>query len=104
MISPADFIPLYEKDGLIVKLDEYVFRKVCALQKQKMEEGAQLLPISVNLSRSSVLHQDVAQRYIQIVQENGIPCSCVPIELTESAAIYNNRIKKTTGQLTNAGK
>ena len=103
MISPADFIPLYEKDGLIVKLDEYVFRRVCALQKRKMEEGLLLLPISVNLSRSSVLHQDVAQRYIQIVKENGIPYACVPIELTESAAIYNNRVKATTGQLTDAG-
>ena len=103
MISPADFIPLFEKDGLIVKLDEYVFRKVCAFQRKTMEEGAELLPISVNLSRSSILHQDVAQRYIQIVRENGIPYSCVPIELTESAAIYNNRIKMTTGQLTDAG-
>jgi len=103
MISPADFIPLYERDGLIVKLDEYVFRKVCALQKRKMEEGRQLLPISVNLSRSSVLHQDVAERYIQIAERNGIPYACVPIELTESVAIYNNRIISTTGQLTNAG-
>ena len=103
MISPADFIPLYEKDGLIVRLDEYVFRKVCALQKRKMEEGIRLLPISVNLSRSSVLHQGVAQRYIQIVKENGIPYTCVPIELTESAAINNNRVKTTTGQLTDAG-
>lgn len=103
MISPGDFIPVYEKDGLIVKLDEYVFRKVCALQKRKLEEGAPLLPISVNLSRSSVLHQDIAERYIRIVQENGIPFSCVPIELTESAAIYNDRIKTTTGKLTDAG-
>lgn len=103
IISPADFIPLYEKDGLIVRLDEYVFRKVCALQKSEMEKGKSLLPISINLSRSSILHQDVAERYIQIVKENGIPYSCVPIELTESAAIYNNRIKTTTGQLTDAG-
>ena len=103
MISPGDFIPIYEKDGLIVKLDEYVFRKVCELQKRKQAEGVQLLPISVNLSRSSVLHQDVAERYIGIVKENGIPFSCVPIELTESAAIYNDRIQSTTGQLTDAG-
>lgn len=103
MISPGDFIPVYEKDGLIVKLDEYVFRKVCYLQKKRMEDGEELLPISVNLSRSSVLHEDVAERYIGIIQECGIPFSCVPIELTESAAIYNDRIKETTGKLTDAG-
>lgn len=103
MISPADFIPLYEKDGLIVKLDEYVFRKVCALQKREMEEGRRLIPISVNLSRTSALHQNVAERYIQIVKEKGIPYGCVPIELTESAAIYNTRIQSTTGKMTDAG-
>ncbi len=103
MISPGDFIPVYEKDGLIVKLDEYVFRRVCRLQKSRMEQGEALLPISVNLSRSSVLHEQVAERYISIVAENGIPFSCVPIELTESAAIYNDRIKTTTDQLSDAG-
>ena len=103
MISPGDFIPVYEKDGLIVKLDEYVLRQVCNLQKRKMEEGEALLPISVNLSRSSALHGDVPERYIEIVKENAIPFSCVPIELTESAAIYNDRIKRTTEKLTDAG-
>ncbi len=103
LISPGEFIPVYEKDGLIVKLDEYVFRQVCRLQKRMMNQGRELIPISINLSRSSALHEDVAKRYIGIVQENGIPYDCVPIELTESAAIYNDRIKMTTEQLTEAG-
>lgn len=103
LISPGEFIPVYERDGLIVKLDEYVFRQVCGLQKRRMDEGEELLPISVNLSRSSALHEDVAKRYIDIIKENGIPFSCVPIELTESAAIYNDRVKTTTEQLTDAG-
>ena len=103
MISPGDFIPVYEKDGLIVRLDEYVFREVCHLQKRRMDAGQELLPISVNLSRSSALHEEVAERYIAIATENGIPFSSVPIELTESAAIYNDRIKMTTERLTKAG-
>ena len=68
-----------------------------------MDEGEELLPISVNLSRTSALHEDVAKRYIDIIKENGIPFSCVPIELTESAAIYNDRVKAMTEQLTDAG-
>lgn len=103
LISPGEFIPVYEKDGLIVKLDEYVFSQVCSMQKRRMETGGELLPISVNLSRSSALHEDVAARYIDIIKEKGIPFSCVPIELTESAAIYNDRVKMTTEQLTDAG-
>ena len=103
LISPGEFIPVYERDGLIVKLDEYIFRQVCSLQKRRMDKGEELLPISVNLSRTSALHEDVAKRYIDIIKENGIPFSCVPIELTESAAIYNDRVKAMTEQLTDAG-
>jgi len=103
LISPGDFIPVYEKDGLIVKLDEYVFRQVCNMQKRRMDDGEELLPISVNLSRSSALHEDVANCYIEIIKESGIPFSSVPIELTESAAIYNDQVKTTTEQLTDAG-
>lgn len=103
MISPGDFIPVYEKDGLIVRLDEYVFRQVCQMQKRKITEGKKVFPVSVNLSRSSALHRDIAERYIGIVKEMDIPFSCVPIELTESAAVYNNRLKTTLEQLTAAG-
>ena len=103
MISPGEFIPVYEKDGLIVRLDEYVFRHVCSLQRSRMEQGKKILPISVNLSRTSTLHREIAERYFQIVKENGIPCSSVPIELTESAATYNDRIRATTEQLAKAG-
>ena len=63
-----------------------------------MEQGKKILPISVNLSRTSTLHREIAERYFQIVKENGIPCSSVPIELTESAATYNDRIRATTEQ------
>ena len=103
LVSPADFIPVYEKDGLIAELDEYVFRQVCRLQREKMEEGVPLLPISVNLSRSSALHRDIAERYVKIINESGIPFSCVPIELTESASAYNDRLKSTTEKLADAG-
>ena len=36
MVSPGEFIPLFEKDGLIVRLDEYVFRKVCSIQGERI--------------------------------------------------------------------
>lgn len=103
MIMPGEFIPLYEKDGLIVKLDEYVFRKVCEFQRKAMEEGKKLLPISVNLSRASIHHAGVVERYMEIVKENGIPFSCVPIELTETATLYNNQIRDLTEKLVSVG-
>ena len=103
MVMPGDFIPLYEKDGLIVKLDEYIFRYVCEFQRELMEKGQELIPISVNLSRTSIHHSDIVERYMKIVEENGIPFSCVPVELTETATLNNVMIRDFTEKLVNAG-
>ena len=103
MVPPGEFIPVYEKNGQIEKLDEYVFRKVCQLQRREMDEWKKLINISVNLSRSSILHDGIAECYIKIAKDNKIPFSCVPLEITESAAIYGKRIHSMTEQLVNAG-
>ncbi len=103
MVPPGEFIPVYEKNGQIEKLDEYVFRKVCQLQRREMDEWKKLINISVNLSRFSILHDGIAECYIKIAKDNKIPFSCVPLEITESAAIYGKRIHSTTEQLVNAG-
>ena len=103
MVMPGDFIPLYERDGLIVRLDEYIFRHVCEFQRELMEKGQELLPISVNLSRASIHHIGVVDRYVEIVKETGIPLSCVPIELTETATLNNVKIRDFTERLVNAG-
>lgn len=103
IVSPGDFIPVYEHDGQIAKLDEYVFNEVCNLQRRKMENGKELLPISINLSRYSILQEDIVEKYIKIANQHKIPYSCVPIELTESAAVYGDRIKEASEQLVNAG-
>lgn len=103
MVSPGEFIPLYEKDGLIVRLDEYVFQKVCEIQKNHMETGGKLLPISVNLSRASIHYENMILRYVRIVEERGIPFSAVPIELTETAALYNVQIRELTEKMVHAG-
>ncbi len=103
MVMPGDFIPLYERDGLIVRLDEYIFRYVCEFQRERMKQGKELIPVSVNLSRASIYHTGVVERYAEIVRENEIPFSSVPIELTETAAIYSNKIGNFTEQLVNAG-
>lgn len=103
MVMPGDFIPLYERDGLIVRLDEYIFRYVCEFQRELMEKGQELLPISVNLSRASIHYIGVVDRYVEIVKETGIPFSCVPIELTETATLNNVKIRDFTERLVNAG-
>lgn len=66
MIPPARFIPLFEKNGAIGKLDEYMFTCVCAQLSQWRQEGVELRPVSVNLSRASLCRQGVALTYKRI--------------------------------------
>ena len=103
LISPGAFIPLFESDGLVVHLDEYVFESVCQFQKERMENKLPMVPISVNLSRASIYFSDVVDRYVDIVNQKQIPFECVPIELTESATLYSEKILEITDQLVNAG-
>lgn len=93
LISPAKFIPLFEKDGLIKTLDEYVFRKVCTQQVIWKNQGKHLIPISVNLSRATLYFESVVELYKNIASEIGVDTKFVPIEITESAAIDNANIK-----------
>ena len=52
--SPAEFIPVLEKNGLIYKADLHVFEEVCRFQKRCLDEGIKLMPISVNMSRYDI--------------------------------------------------
>lgn len=103
MISPGAFIPLFEGDGLVMRLDEYIFQKVCTFQKQRIAAGKNVVPISVNLSRNSIYQKGTVERYVQIVETAGIPKSLVPIELTESAATEGKEIRNLADQLSRAG-
>lgn len=103
LIPPKFFIPLFERDGLIQRLDEYVFREVCRLQRICMENHELLLPVSINLSRATLHQVSVLESYSGIVKENQIPLSCVPIELTETAALQSIRLKGMAEQMSQAG-
>lgn len=103
IIPPGVFIPLYEQDGMIVRLDEYVFRKVCDSIKHWSDIGIKAVPVSVNLSRSSLYREGVIEKYAEIVKEAGIDINMVPIELTESAELHSVQIKDLTVKLKNAG-
>lgn len=103
IVSPADFIYVFEEDGLIVRLDEYVFRTVCETIKEWMDSGLKVFPISVNVSRTSLHHKGLVRKYKTIVERVGIPIEYVPLEITESLAYGSNQIKEFTKELKRAG-
>lgn len=102
-LPPADFIPIYEHNGMIRKLDEYIFRQVCKQQKEWMMQGYQVVPISINVSRASLYYLDIVDIYRNIADEFDITPSFLPIEITESATIDNNEIKDIVNNFRLAG-
>lgn len=92
MLSPARFVPLFEKNGAIGKLDEYMFTCVCAQLSQWRREGLEIRPVSVNLSRASLCRQGVALAYKRILEGYGLSTWMVPLEVTESAMISDDAV------------
>lgn len=92
LIPPYRFIPLFERNGMIITLDEYVFRAVCKQQKKWEAEGHTLFPVSINISRASLYYENIVQRYQEIIEEYQIDTKYVPLEVTESATIENSQV------------
>lgn len=91
MISPGEFIPVFERNGFITKLDYYVWEQTCIRLRRWLDEGKQPLPISVNLSRISLYNKEVVEVICDLVDKYQIPRRLFQVELTESA--YNTNPK-----------
>ena len=102
-VSPGEFIPLFENNGLIRSFDQYIFRKVCMQQKKWQSEGRKIIPVSVNLSRISLYYKDIISIYSHIAESAEIEKKYVPIEITETAAVKDKRFKEITDAFVSAG-
>lgn len=103
LIPPFKFIPLFEKNGMISILDEYVFDAVCAQQKQWETEGRTVLPVSVNISRSSLYYSTIVKKYASILNSYELPAQKIQLEITESAAVDNADITTLIDQFHEIG-
>ena len=83
--SPAEFIPLFEKNGFITKLDQYVWDKTCCYLRRWDDEGYPPVPVSVNVSRADIYHADIADIMVRTVSKYGLTPSRLHLEITESA-------------------
>ena len=92
LISPAEFIPLFEQNGFIVDLDLYVFEQVCAMQRKWLDNGVAAVPVSVNMSRTHLSDPHFLDHYESIRQKYGAPPGLLEIELTESLVFENPQL------------
>lgn len=85
IISPGRFIPIFEENGFITRLDDYMISAVAKLQSERKIHGKKLIPVSVNVSRANFTRENLAQHVCQLVDGYGADHSCIELELTESA-------------------
>ncbi|WP_323399875.1 EAL domain-containing protein, partial [Christensenella sp.] len=91
-MNPGVFIPVFEKNGFIVRLDMYVFEHVCASLRRWIDEGQTVIPISVNFSRLNMYRNDFVEQLLSIIHKYDISTDLLEIELTESALVYNDEL------------
>ena len=103
-LYPSRFIPFFEKDGSIGKVDDLVLKKVCEYFAKWKNEDRPLHPVSVNLSRESLYDRSLVDRLTEIVDSYGVDHGLIDFELTESASYDNTeQMIKVLGELRKRG-
>lgn len=90
-ISPEEFIPIAERNGLILEIGEFVFRTVCKfmVRERIWEKGIE--NIHVNLSAVQCMQERLAQNFLDIMKEYDLPCSSIHLEVTETVAVVSSK-------------
>ena len=86
LIPPGEFIPLFEKNGFVNKIDYYIFEEVCKLQKKYVMLGYEPKVISVNMSRTHIHHPGFVDELAAMCEKYEVDTRYFEIEITESAA------------------
>lgn len=92
LIEPDEFIPVFERNGFIMKMDEYVWELTCKLLSKWREESKKLFPISVNVSRVNLYNPHFCEILINLVEKYKLPPTLLELEITESAYTENAKV------------
>ena len=84
-VRPDLFIPLFEENGLVTKLDRYVWEESAKQIAKWKKELGMTIPVSVNVSRVDIAAPDMTDFITKIVKENGLKPEDYMLEITESA-------------------
>lgn len=96
LLSPAEFIPLFEKNGFIAKLDRYMFEQICRWLQGYLQMRRPTLNIAINVSRLGLLRKDFIEYYAAIKKKYAIPDHILELELTESLILDDDNMFRET--------
>ena len=89
IIPPMDFIPLFEKNGFILKVDEYMWEEACKTIRRWLDEGRKPMSLSVNISRYHIKHNNLEQVLMGLIEKYGLQPDMLTLEITESLFLDN---------------
>lgn len=89
LVRPDDFIPIFEKNGFILRLDMFILEQVVSLLSQWKRRGLKQVPIAVNFSRLHLNDSRYIPQMTRLVDKYGVPHELIEVELTENV-IFNN--------------
>ena len=84
IVPPLDFIPILEQNTDICQLDFYMLETVCSDIRRWLDEGSNVVRISVNFSRKHMMDIDLLEHIIGIINNYNVPHEYIEIELTET--------------------
>ena len=90
MIDPGLFIPLLEDNGLVQKLDHYVWQEAAAQIRRWKDTLGVTVPVSVNVSRVDMYDPELISIFKKIIEENRLTTAEYLLEITESAYTDNS--------------
>ena len=103
-VTPGSFIPLFEKNGLVKKLDAFVWREAAAQIRAWRDKFGITIPVSVNVSRMDIYDPDLEKDLLDIVKSSGLEPHDYLLEITESAYTDNSaQIIETVTKLRSDG-
>ena len=96
--SPAEFLPVFEENGFIAKLDRQIYYTACENTANWIKEGRKIYPISVNISRVTAIQPDFIDYYVMVKKFFNIADGFITLEFTESFAYENYEYLSTIAQ------
>ncbi|MGN0940472.1 MAG: putative bifunctional diguanylate cyclase/phosphodiesterase [Selenomonadaceae bacterium] len=104
LISPARFVPLFERNGFIVKLDHFVWEECCKLLAEEKKKFGKVVPLSVNFSRLDFYDDSLLDYFKELLKRYNLEPSTLKIELTEVSYTDNPmQIVEATERFREAG-
>ena len=92
LVSPAEFIPIAERTGLIAEIDAWIMRQACRQMCRWQAAGVVLSFVAVNVSSRLFARRELYQQVAQVLHDTGLDPAYLELEVTESAVMEDPEV------------